>query len=136
MRPPHPGGRLPLPRRKAPPSPRVTLSGAVAKGPFVRGSSVSASPVDAAGMPTGESFSTETTDDAGRFDLTMDVEGTVLLEAEGYYYNEVTSRLSAAPNTLRSHHSFAEAGASGWGGDGRTWGPAPATAAPWTRRWP
>jgi hypothetical protein len=64
------------PDEKAPPSLRVTLSGAVAKGPFVRGSSVSASPVDAAGTPTGELFSTETTDDAGRFDLAMDVEGT------------------------------------------------------------
>ncbi len=88
----------------------VDLSGAVAKGPFIRGSSVSVSPVDAAGTPTGQVFQTQTSDDAGRFDLAIDVDGPVRLEAQGFYYNEVTGELSTAQITLRSYDSFVEAG--------------------------
>ena len=88
----------------------VLLSGAVAKGPFIRGSSVSVSPLDSAGTPTGELFATETDDDAGHFSVDLNIDGPVRIEAQGYYYNEVTGRLSTAPITLRSYHSIVTAG--------------------------
>lgn len=41
----------------------VALSGAVQKGPFILGSTVSISPLDAAGNPTGSAFMTQTIND-------------------------------------------------------------------------
>ena len=87
----------------------LRLTGAVAKGPFIRGSSVGVAALDSAGTPTGALFATETDDDAGHFSLSLDLDGPVRIEAQGYYYNEVTGRLSTAPITLRSYHSIVTA---------------------------
>ncbi|MBI5546076.1 MAG: VCBS repeat-containing protein [Deltaproteobacteria bacterium] len=78
------------------------LRGAVQKGPFVLGSSVSVSPVSDLGSPVGQVFQTQTDDDLGRFTVELPAPGLVLLEASGFYYNEVTGKLSAAALTLRA----------------------------------
>jgi FG-GAP repeat protein/thrombospondin type 3 repeat protein len=83
---------------------RVSLSGAVEKGPFVVGSSVSISMLDATLTPTGEVFNTQTLDDAGRFaiDFQQTLDQPMAIEGSGFYYNEVTGTLSSAPITLRA----------------------------------
>ena len=75
----------------------VVLEGGVEKGPFVLGSSVAVSSIDASANPLGDVFNTSTLDDLGRFRLTIDYEGPAALEATGFHYNEVTGALSTAP---------------------------------------
>ena len=80
----------------------VRVRGAVQKGPFVLGSTVTAAPLDGAGEPTGELFATQTEDDLGRFSVTLPTGAAVSIEAVGFYFNEVTGGLSGAPLTLRA----------------------------------
>ncbi len=82
------------------------LSGAAEKGPLVLGSSVSVSATDHNGVATGLVFNTETTDDLGHFELSVQHHGIVALEANGYYFNEVTGKLAAAPITLRGWYEL------------------------------
>ncbi|MBI5488989.1 MAG: hypothetical protein HY905_16765 [Deltaproteobacteria bacterium] len=89
----------------------VTLGGALQKGPFVLGSSVAISTVDASGAPTGQVFNTQTTNDLGEFSVTFAYTGFVSLQADGFYYNEVAGRLSTAPITLRAFHEIRGGGA-------------------------
>ncbi len=84
----------------------IKLSGAAEKGPLVLGSSVSVSAVDQTGVPTGQVFNTQTTDDLGHFELLVQHQGIVALEASGYYFNEVTGKLSGAPITLRGWYEL------------------------------
>lgn len=84
----------------------VALEGAVAKGPFVLGSTISVSPIDDMGSPTGEVFNTQTVDDLGRFEVTFEAAGFVALEGVGFYYNEVAGQLSDAPLTLRAFYEI------------------------------
>src|SRR5690606_27339241 len=51
---------------------RVHLRGAVQKGPFLAGSPVVVSPLDARAEPAGPSSTTSTLDDLGRFELDFD----------------------------------------------------------------
>lgn len=78
------------------------IAGAVQKGPFVLGSSITVSTVDGVANPTGRVFPTSTTDDLGDFDIRLSYHGFVVIEGNGFYYNEVTGKLSSAPLTLRA----------------------------------
>jgi hypothetical protein len=89
---------------------KVALSGGVHKGPFVLGSTVDISPVDASGNPTGQKFSTQITSDTGNFAVTFDYRGVVSIEASGFYYNEATGALSTAAITLRAFHEVTNGG--------------------------
>lgn len=88
----------------------VTLSGAVNKGPYVLGSTVSVSPVDGDGEPSGEVFLTQTRNDLGEFEVEVPGRGFVALEGNGFYFNEVTGDLSAAPITLRAFYEVTSDG--------------------------
>jgi len=90
---------------------KVALKGAVQKGPFVLGSSVSISVLDKSGSPTGSVFNTQTTTDLGEFALDFTAGGAVSLEGTGFYYNEATGQLSAGNLTLRAMY-VVEAGES------------------------
>lgn len=79
-----------------------TVVGTAEKGPFVQGSSVLVLPLDAAGDPTGQAFTTQTLTNRGDFSLDVPA-GTLSLEGTGFYFNEVTGALSGAPITLRGH---------------------------------
>jgi hypothetical protein len=78
------------------------VRGAVGKGPFVLGSTVTISPVSSMGTPTGEVFTTTTTDDVGDFNVLVGATGPVSIQASGFYFNEVTNALSLAPITLQA----------------------------------
>jgi hypothetical protein len=90
--------------------PTVALRGAVQKGPFILGSTVSIVPLDATGNPTGDAFATQTTNDRGEFAVDFEVAGAVSLEGTGFYYNEATGSLSTAPLTLRAIYVIEESG--------------------------
>lgn len=89
----------------------VRLRGGVQKGPFILGSSVSISPIDAVGNPTGAVFGATTFNDLGEFAVDFSYLGPVSLEATGFYYNEETGALSGAPLTLRAYHEVSSGGA-------------------------
>ncbi len=72
------------------------------KGPFVLGSSIAISVLDASGNPTGAVFDTQTTSDKGEFALTLTASGPLSLEGSGFYYNEATGQLSTGNLTLRA----------------------------------
>jgi hypothetical protein len=93
--PPQPEERIPAP---------VHLTGAVQKGPLVAGSTIVITRLDGRANPTGGSFSTSTRNDMGEFELDFDAAELVAIEGTGFYYNEATGAMSAAPITLRALH--------------------------------
>ncbi len=86
----------------APPA-AVQVDGAVQKGPFVVGSTVTLNLLTPNALNTNSTAVTNTIDDLGRFNFSLD-EGSDLLElsATGYYRNEITGELSQGTITLRS----------------------------------
>jgi len=92
------GGDSPAP----PDAPPIVLSGAIEKGPLLVGGSVLVSSLDASGNPTGDVFTTTTSDDRGRFSLELSASELLGLEGEGYYYDEASSSVSADTVTLRA----------------------------------
>jgi hypothetical protein len=86
------------------------LNGAVQKGPFVIGSSMSLSVVDAKGNPTGKVFNTQTIDNLGRFSITVPMMGALSIQGDGFYFDELTGALSSAPITLRSWYDVTKGG--------------------------
>lgn len=89
---------------------QIQLKGAVEKGPFVIGSSVDVSLLDAQLNPTGQVFSTQTINDRGEFDIAISASGPVKLEGTGFYYNEVAGALSTSSLTLRAFYVPTAAG--------------------------
>lgn len=92
--------------KKNPSGPSVEpqhVSGAVQKGPFITGTSVTIHPLDARLEPTGESYQTQISDDLGNFMFPAKISAPYAeLTAQGYYFNEISGRLSDSPITLRS----------------------------------
>ena len=88
----------------------VELHGAVQKGPFLVGSSITLSALDSNLNPTGQVFNTKTNNDKGEFDLSYQTAGPAALEGVGYYYNEVTGALSGSVLTLRAFYVPSGAG--------------------------
>ncbi len=80
----------------------VDVQGGAEKGPFILGSSVVVSLLDGSGNPTGDQFNTQIASDAGGFELTVPSASRAALEADGYYFNEVSGELSASSLTLRA----------------------------------
>lgn len=75
---------------------KYQLSGKVEKGPFVRGSSISIQPLNEKMTGIGTMFNGEIRDDAGSFDLGQIELASqfVRIATDGYYFNEVSGRLS------------------------------------------
>ena len=81
----------------------VTLTGAMQKGPLLKGSSLTVSMLEVdGGAPTGDTYATTTEDDLGAFNVVASVSGPCELIGDGFYYNEITDNLSGAPITLRA----------------------------------
>jgi N-acetylneuraminic acid mutarotase len=89
---------------------RRTLNGAVQKGPFVLGSTVVVSEVDATGSPSGRVYSTQTINDLGEFSVDFAYRGFVSVEASGFYYSELSGTLSGAPVVLRAFYEVTGSG--------------------------
>lgn len=80
----------------------VQLKGAIQKGPFVIGSNVVVSVLDAAGSPTGTNYNTTTRNDLGEFELKVSKLGLAEISTTGFYFNEMTGELSKSQITLRA----------------------------------
>ena len=92
-------------------SSQVSLKGAVQKGPFVLGSTITISPLDNMAQPTGKTFLTQTTNDKGEFAVNFDASGLVSLQGDGFYFNEVSGGLSTSQLTLRALYVVEQSGA-------------------------
>ena len=88
----------------------VNLTGAVEKGPFILGSTIVIAAVDADGDPTGQTFNTQTIDDLGGFKTEFAYHGLASIEANGYFFNEVTDDLSGSQLTLRAYAQLSHQG--------------------------
>lgn len=77
-------------------------SGLIQKGPFIQGSEVNLISLDNALNPTGTIFTSETTDDFGSFTYEKVSAGYAKILATGFYFNEITGKLSNANITLKA----------------------------------
>ena len=78
------------------------LNGYVQKGPYLNGTAVTIFELSSDLSPTGKNFTTQILDNKGTFEL-KNVELTsnyVILEADGFYFNEVKNINSSAQLTL------------------------------------
>lgn len=87
-----------------------TVKGKVEKGPFVSGSTINLQPMNAKMVPTGSTFSTTIEDNAGNFAFNTATLETpyAQLTANGYFFNEVTGRLSNGTLSLRGIADISE----------------------------
>lgn len=87
-----------------------TVKGKVEKGPFVSGSTINLQPMNAKMVPTGSTFSTTIEDNAGNFAFNTATLETpyAQLTANGYFFNEVTGRLSTGTLSLRGIADLSE----------------------------
>lgn len=79
-----------------------TISGKVQKGPFIEGSVISLSELDENMYPTGRNYTTNILDNSGSFQLNnVSLKSKyVQLNANGFYFNERTGKLSEAQLSL------------------------------------
>jgi formylglycine-generating enzyme required for sulfatase activity len=78
-----------------------TISGYVQKGPFVSGSEITVRELDAGFASTGRTFTGNIEDSTGHFTIRGTLNHPfVELSANGFYFNEVSGNLSAAPIIL------------------------------------
>jgi hypothetical protein len=96
------GTAPPPPEPSGTPTTPVHLTGAVQKGPFALGSTVSVRNLDAAMTPMGTPFSTTTVNNLGEFALDFDATELVAVEGTGFFYNEATGAMSAEAISLRA----------------------------------
>jgi uncharacterized protein (TIGR02145 family) len=78
------------------------ISGFFQKGPFIKGSTATLYELDNSFAQTGRSFRDIIADDKGSFEIKNVelVSHYAMLEADGFYRNEVTGKISAAPIKL------------------------------------
>ena len=96
-----------------PPSETATYSvkGNVQKGPFTQGTSITIQALDDELNPIGKNYQTKTIDDAGSFKIDNQIESKyVEIIATGYYFNEISGRVSSSPITLRALSDLTETG--------------------------
>jgi len=82
----------------------ITISGCVQKGPYLIGTTVNLIELDSSYNQTGKIFKTEISDKNGGFKFNgMELDNSyAILEATGYYFNEVTGKNSDAMLTLKA----------------------------------
>ena len=80
------------------------ISGFIQKGPYVNGTSIQISELDASLNPTGKVFNTQITDNKGSFEITnLELNSKYAeLIANGYYFNEVSGKVSLSQLTLHA----------------------------------
>ena len=88
-----------------------SINGHVQKGPFNLGTSIMIQSLDEDLNPTGKIYNTKTTNDAGTFGIENQIESRYIeIIASGYYFNEVSGKVSEAPMTLRALSDLNERG--------------------------
>lgn len=88
-----------------------SVNGNVQKGPFTQGTSITIQALDDALNPTGKNYQTKTIDDAGTFGINNQIDSRyVEIIATGYYFNEISGRVSNSTITLRVLSDLTESG--------------------------
>lgn len=88
-----------------------SVNGNVQKGPFTQGTSITIQALDDALNPTGKNYQTKTADDAGTFGINNQIDSRyVEIIATGYYFNEISGRVSNSTITLRALSDLTESG--------------------------
>jgi hypothetical protein len=82
--------------------PTATLSGHAQKGPFILGSTLLLTAISGNGVATGKVFTTSTTDSLGTYSTSLAYTGGLDVQAQGYYWDEVTNALSSGTITLQA----------------------------------
>ncbi len=80
----------------------INVNGAIEKGPFIVGSTVTINILTEEGENTSSTIVTNTIDDLGRFRFSIDGKKLLQTTSTGYYRNEITGELSTDVLTLRS----------------------------------
>ena len=81
------------------------IKGAAQKGPFALGSSVLVNYLTEAGESSSETITTETIDDLGNFEFTINRQAALRISVQGYNFNEILGKLSDSTLTLRAIYS-------------------------------
>ena len=79
-----------------------SINGAIQKGPFVQGSNITIQPLNNKLKPIGQMYTTQTTNDAGMFEMDDVNSKYAEIIATGYYFDEVEGKISSGMLTLRS----------------------------------
>jgi len=80
-----------------------TVSGVAQKGQLAKGSQVTAFAIDNSLVATGESFPANISDDRGSFAISGKTSAPYLeLRVDGYYFNELTGKMSESPLYLEA----------------------------------
>lgn len=81
----------------------LTVNGFIQKGPFIQGSEVRIQILNQDFLPTGNVYFTETLNDFGSFLVNITTDQPYLdVSTTGFYFNEITGELSAAPISLKT----------------------------------
>jgi len=88
-----------------------SVDGFVQKGPFLNGTSITLSELNANLNPTGRNFTSQIADNLGSFEITnVGLSSTyVMLRADGFYFDEVQNTNSASQLTLYALADLSEA---------------------------
>ena len=89
--------------------PSLTVSGAIQKGPFIVGSTVTINALANDGSNTASTVTTQTTNNFGDFTFAQPTGTKVQISATGFYRNEITGAVSSNSITLRSVYSVTSA---------------------------
>ncbi|MCZ2394302.1 MAG: hypothetical protein LC105_10620 [Chitinophagales bacterium] len=78
------------------------IEGAVQKGPFINGTSISISELNANLIQTGKVFNSQISNNYGCFEMNkIELSSQYIeLKADGFYFNEISNQKSSAPLTL------------------------------------
>ncbi len=87
---------------------KIKLKGSFQKGPFIQGSLLSINMLDAQGDPDGTSFSGQIKNNLGEFDLVVNKKGNSEIIGQGFYFNEVTGKLSSAQIALKALYAITD----------------------------
>jgi N-acetylneuraminic acid mutarotase len=85
------------------------VAGAIQKGPFIVGSTVTINALANDGSNTSSTVTTQTTNDFGDFTFTEPAGTKVQISATGFYRNEITGTVSSNSITLRSVYAVTSA---------------------------
>lgn len=80
----------------------VSIAGYVQKGPYLNGTAILITELDSNLNQTGKNFTTQISDNTGRFHMsTQALESDILeIRADGFYFDEIIRETSAAQLTL------------------------------------
>lgn len=84
-----------------------TIKGLAQKGPFINGSKVTAAELDNNLEQTGDTFTSEISDDLGTFEISPSLSTSYAeLIVDGFFFDEISGALSKAPISLRALDSL------------------------------